>query len=40
MKLGSLRTGASAAYSDTTMGVRDREGDHLFRHVIWALKSP
>ena len=30
MKLGSLRTGASAAYSDTTMGVRDLEVAPLF----------
>ena len=29
-KLGSLRTGASAAYSDTTLGVRDLEVAPLF----------
>ena len=30
MKLGSLRTGASAAYSDTAVGVRDLEVAPLF----------
>ena len=30
MKLGSLRTGALAAYSDTAMGVRDLEVAPLF----------
>ena len=30
MKLGSLRTGALAAYSDTPMGVRDLEVAPLF----------